>query len=150
MNSCAALLMNAVCLPGWGGTDCATQCGGGYGSAASYGPAGRERGSACIPCNTALSYYSYDWQNQNDVWGAPVAARLGADNAADCLAQYAQIVDGAWYLPLTGLTGVTTTSNITSFSDCVALCTDSCQFVTYDYRKRECSVRNVEQVIYEG
>lgn len=86
----------------------------------------------------------------NDVWGAPVAARIGADNAADCLAQYAQIVDGAWYLPVMTTDGYTTTPNVASFADCVALCTSGCQFVTYDYVSKSCSTRNYVPPTLDG
>lgn len=138
-----------MCLPGWGGDKCATQCGG-YGANATYGPPGRKLSSDCISCNDVLSYYSYQWQAENDVWGAPVVSRIGADNAADCLASFVQVVDGAWYLPVPTGAGVTTTPNISTFADCVALCNDTCQFVTYDYINKDCSVRVSETVVYEG
>lgn len=79
-----------------------------------------------------------------------MTARMGADNAGDCLAQYMQVVDGAWYLPVTAMIGTTVQTNITTFDACVALCQDSCQFVTYDYRTLECFVRGAPTVVYEG
>lgn len=139
----------AECEAGWGGPDCATQCGG-FGDAASYGPPGREYGSACVPCNNILTYYSYNWGTNNDVWSAPVVSRIGADNAVDCLAAYTQLVDGAFYLPVPDIPANTVTKNVSTFSDCVALCTGNCAVATYDYKTKECSTLILTPSTYEG
>jgi hypothetical protein len=44
------------------------------------------------------------------------------------------------------------TSNVQTFPACVDLCkaNSSCQFVTYDYNVKSCTVRNSATVVYEG
>lgn len=140
----------AGCLGGWGFKDCATQCGGGTGSNATYGPPGRDYGSPCISCNDVLTSYSYNWQTDNDVWSAPVTARLEADNAVDCLAEFTQVVDGAFYVPAISLASNLYANNVTSFSDCVATCGDGCALVTYDYKTLECWALYLTPSTYEG
>jgi hypothetical protein len=38
---------------------------------------------------------------------------------------------------------------VSTFSDCVALCTTGCQFVTYDYSTKDCFTRTPSDVVYE-
>lgn len=142
-------LLCAECLPGWGFAKCARQCGG-IGEAASYGPPGREYGSPCISCNNVLTSYSYNWMTNNDVWSAPVVARIGADNAVDCLAEFTQHNDGAYYLPVLDVPGNLLTPNVTTFSDCVALCKEGCSVVTYDYKTLECFTLTLRESTFEG
>jgi hypothetical protein len=82
--------------------------------------------------------FSFDFMGNKNFTPAAVA-RTGADSAADCLAEFAQVVDAAWYLH-----GSATLANITdtaaSFDACVSACKDddSCQFITYDYDSNQC------------
>lgn len=138
------------CLGGWGFKDCATQCGGGTGSNATYGPPDRDYGSPCISCNDVLTSFSYNWMTDNDVWTAPVTARLEADNPVDCLAEFTQVVDGAFYVPAIDLPSNRYANNVTSFSDCVATCGDGCALVTYDYLTNECWALYLTPSIFEG
>lgn len=75
--------------------------------------------------------FSFDYLAQNQQFTPAAVARLGADNAGDCLAEFAQIVDSAWYLG-----GATTTvSSANTFDDCVTDCKGdaTCQYITFDY-----------------
>lgn len=122
--------------------------------AASYGPAGRAVGSSCISCGTDGKTYgfSFDWQSSNDVFAPRTIARSGATSPIDCVSEYAQIIDMSWFLPLGSNAATTVASNVASFQACVDKCSASstCQFVTYDYQAKECTVRNGAEVIYIG
>jgi hypothetical protein len=74
--------------------------------------------------------FSFDFEGTNQLFKPISVARTGASSGADCLAQFAQIEDLAWYLPATGLTAV---ASATTFDACALACTGDCQFVTFDY-----------------
>lgn len=124
------------------------------GDAATYGPAGRSTGSPCIPCMQAGKTYgfSFHWEMLNDVFVPRTVSRTGASATVDCLSEYSQLLDSAWWLPLSSTGSTTVTQDVATFADCVALCTPSsmCQFVTYDYVAKDCLVRNAAEVVYEG
>jgi hypothetical protein len=82
-----------VCATGYGGTNCAAQCGGGSGVNATFGVAGRARGANCDACPTMSTGFSFDYLGQNRAFTPNPLARLGADSPADCLAEFAQIAD---------------------------------------------------------
>lgn len=125
-----------LCLPGYGGaSDCTNQCGG---LAATYGPAGRstEDGTtACLDCPTMSVGFSFDYKSVNQAFTPNSVARLGAETGADCLAEFAQIVDAAWWLPGANASAV---AGVSTFGDCVDACTGDCQFVTFDYNDNTC------------
>lgn len=87
---------------------------------------------------------------QNDVYTPRSVSRLGAATSVECLAEYVQLGDSAWYLPLSSSEGVTE-SPAQSFAACVDLCTTArCMLATYDYVTKTCSVRVAQDNIYEG
>jgi hypothetical protein len=70
---------------------------------------------------------------------APAAiARLGADSPADCLSELSQTEDAAWFLPYAGAMSTTT---VGTFAACAALCGTDCQWVTFDYVSKSCSIK---------
>lgn len=79
----------------------------------------------------------------NDVFEISAVAKSGASSTTDCLASFAQIQDGAWWLPLSDSVTAVTTSAATNFAECVSRCTAAidCQLVTFDYATKLCSVR---------
>lgn len=80
-----------------------------------------------------------------------MVARIGADNAVDCLAAYTQLSDGAFYIPVpAGVPSNNVTSNVTTFSACVDLCTAGCALVTYNYKTLECFTLFLRPSTYEG
>jgi hypothetical protein len=81
--------------------------------------------------------FSFDYMGNKNFTPAAVA-RLGAESAADCLAEFAQMVDAAWYL--NGAVALAKDTSATTFDLCVKSCKDddSCQFITYDYDTNEC------------
>lgn len=135
-----------TCLPGWGGSasprgsNCSTQCGGESG--ATYGPPGRDSSTRqCFSCG-AHTGFSFDVFAKNQVYKPDIVARLGASSSADCLSEFGQIQDDAWFLGgSVALTEATAAagSNMT-FDACVQDCKadDSCQYITYRYRTSRC------------
>jgi hypothetical protein len=125
-----------MCAAGFGDSNCATQCGGGSG--ATYGPAGRSKvDPGCVACPAMSTGFSFDHMGNQNFTPAAVA-RLAADSAADCLAEFAQIVDAAWYL--NGAVSLAKDASATTFDACVTACKgdDNCQFITFDYDTNEC------------
>jgi hypothetical protein len=94
--------------------------------------------------------YSFDWQMGNDVFAPRTISRTGATSSIDCVSEYAQLVDMSWYLPLASSVSTAVTANVSTFQACVDLCTGACEFVTYDYVARTCTVRNGAEVIFVG
>lgn len=68
------------------------------------------------------------------------------------LSEFGQLIDSAWYLPLTSDVSTVVTPNMQTFAECAALCeaNSTCQFVTYDYNDKSCTVRNSATVVYTG
>lgn len=86
-----------LCLPGWGDNtgalnaqNCSMQCGG-----STYGPPGRDAAQRkCLQCPTG-SGLSFDVLASNQLYVPDTVSRIGADSSADCLSEFAQIVDDA-------------------------------------------------------
>ena len=100
-----------------------------------------------MPSRTALCLRA----GANDVWASPTIARLGATSSLDCLTEFAQLLDRSWFLPDNGVS-TNVTSDVATWADCVALCPSqsTCQYVTYNYRLRTCTVRLGSAVVLEG
>lgn len=128
-NACAAGYGTTL-----GGEDCATQCGS---SSATYGQAGREKESACEACPAIARGFYFDYQAVNQNFTPAAVARPGAASTADCLAEFAQIGDFAWYMAGSSTMEIVPVS---TFDACVDNCkTDAaCQYLTYDYNINEC------------
>jgi hypothetical protein len=79
--------------------------------------------------------FSFDYAGTNQAFTPASVARSLADSAADCLAEFAQIEDSAWYLGGTASMTNVTDVDVTDFETCVAHCKadGNCQYVTYDY-----------------
>lgn len=84
-----------MCQPGRGGVNCNDVCGG---AIASYGPIGRsvDTNPNCTMCTTQDTGYSFDWNLQNDIYASAAVSKAYANSSTDCVAQYSQLVDGAW------------------------------------------------------
>lgn len=75
----------------------------------------------------------------NDVFAPQAVSRSGANASTDCLLEFTQAADGAWYLPIGNYTGPgTTTTSVASIGACAALCTTDCMFVNYNYDTATC------------
>jgi hypothetical protein len=76
----------------------------------------------------------------------PLAAPAGAQLSLDCLAEFAQIVEDAWWLPTTDNSSTVITPGVSTFEECVAQCNASvaCQYATYDYEADTCYMRSPE------
>lgn len=133
-----------VCQAGYGGTTCATKCGGLNGP--QYGPAARPMDTpACEACPLMTVGFSFDYLAQNKPYTPAPVARTGAASAADCLAEFAQIEDAAWYMAGDAalLTNVTDSVSSNTFQACADFCKGSstCQYITYDYETSQCFVK---------
>jgi len=126
-----------MCKAGYGGEDCATQCGGSSGNA-TYGPAGRSKGTECLPCPVVKLGYFFDFQAVNQGFAPAVVARVSARSLADCLAEFAQVDDLAWFM---GGSVAMAPVEANSFEACVEDCKAdaACQYLTFDYKTRRCS-----------
>lgn len=127
-----------MCVAGWGGIqNCLTQCGGS--NPATYGPAGRPKDTECVTCPGMAKGFFFDYLALNHPYKPDVVARPGATTAGDCLAEWSQIVDAAWFLGnITTLPKppVTYSGSVDDkFLACLAQCKDEplCQFFTFDY-----------------
>ena len=66
------------------------QCGG-----STYGPPDRDNSKQqCIECPTSNGF-SFDVMGSNQQFVPYTVSRVGADSPADCLAEFAQIMDDA-------------------------------------------------------
>jgi hypothetical protein len=77
--------------------------------------------------------FSFDYKGDNQPFTPAPVAREGAESAADCLAEFAQIEDVAWYLG--GTANLEAVSDANTFDGCVAACQSNanCQYVTFNY-----------------
>jgi hypothetical protein len=97
--------------------------------------------------------FSFHYNLGNDVFVPQTIARAGASASTDCLAEFGQLLDGHWFIPVDPNAATTTvTHDVNTFAECVGLCpaNSTCQFVTYDNVAKTCSARNSAEVIYEG
>lgn len=64
-------------------------------------------------------------------------ARTGAVSLGECLAEFAQIADIAWYM---GGSVALTSVPVDTFEACVRNCKadDGCQYITFDYNSNQC------------
>lgn len=86
--------------------------------------------------------FSFDFKSANQAFTPDSVAREGAESGADCLAEYAQIVDAAWWLPgaAGGFAGAEV-ADVSNFTACVEACGANCQMVTFDYNTDKCYVK---------
>lgn len=120
-----------MCAPGYGtnGTGSCIPCGDGY-----YGPAGRDT-TPCVACPTGRTY-TYSWDGTDDVFTPQATSPFGASTTDDCAADFAQTVDGAFFLNLTSGDGyAAVTDGGDTLETCVQKCRDDadCAAVTFDY-----------------
>jgi hypothetical protein len=97
---------------------------------------------ACPPIEKGY-FFDYDGTK---MFKPAVVSRLGAESLGDCLAEFAQVGDTAWYMG----GDVTMTPVLVSdgdidlqFLDCVSKCTAAakCQYITFDYTTGTCSMK---------
>lgn len=42
--------------------------------------------------------FSFSWASSNDIYAPGTVAPIGADAPQDCLAEFGQLMDGAWWV----------------------------------------------------
>lgn len=100
-------------------------------------------GTECTQCSWSSTGFSFSWNGGNDLFVAQAVSPIGADSSFDCVAEFAQLSDSAWYIPTAGNTAMNVTEGVASFANCVALCVEpDCEYATYNYRARTCYTRN--------
>jgi hypothetical protein len=90
--------------------------------------------------------FFFDYLAVNRPFKPAVVVRPGATTSSDCLAEFSQIDDAAWFLgditPGQGLTAVAVSGADVDakFDSCVAACKANalCQFLTFDYPTGTC------------
>lgn len=132
-----------TCAVGYGGsggsdTACDTVCGGPLGAGA-YGPPARPAGTPCVSCPEQVTGFSFDYLAVNRLFRPAAVAREQAGSPADCLNEFAQIVDAAWYMG--GVVQLTDVPGNVTFDACVGNCKAdaNCQYITYDYDASNCT-----------
>jgi hypothetical protein len=128
-----------LCAAGYGGTNC-TLCGGGSGQQATYGD-GTLLKTPCNLCPLPGTGFSYSFNGVSYPYPANVVSRSGAQGAADCLSQFAQIRPGTWWLESTNMTEDQQQSQQGNFENCFNTCGDGCLFATWDYTVNKCYKR---------
>lgn len=123
----------SVLAAGYGGVNGSSPCGGGRGANATFGAAWRAVGSDCLACPSAFNGYSFFHRSTNRQFVPDVVSRVMAETAADCLAEFAQVVDAAWSMG--GSAALTSVPGTSTFADCIDSCRSdaSCEYITYDY-----------------
>lgn len=137
-----------VCSPGFGGPSCALQCGGTQGGP-NYGPPGRYKGSSssdCEPCPVVQTGFSFDHLAVNQNFSTTVVARARASSPADCLLEFGQLADVAWFMG--GAAALTRVTTAGTFAACVADCKAdrACEYLTFDYNAPVASARCYKKV----
>jgi hypothetical protein len=77
-----------------------------------------------MPCSAGgrTATYSFLWNMGVDTFTPKTVSRIGAATPIECLSEYLQVADGAYYLPLSSNEGVTALSGVASFADCITEC----------------------------
>lgn len=125
-----------MCAPGYGqialNTTC-NSCQDGY-----YGPSDR-KDSKCLRCPSGRSF-SYDYQGVDDIFTPQITSKPYSDSQADCVADFSQTVEGAFYLDLQAGAGFTQVTGKENLQSCVQDCRESatCLAATFDYASLEC------------
>jgi hypothetical protein len=128
-----------LCAPGFGKATGATTCA--ECGAGTYGSVARST-TPCETCPEPTRTFTYAWPSDNvDVYTPAVTSPNLAKGLEDCLADFSQIVNGAFSLDLVDAVGVyepaeaADANRILSLQACVAACaTDSeCAAATFDY-----------------
>lgn len=109
------------------------RCGGGRGQNATYSAEGRTEGSTCEVCAPISNGFAYYYRGNQTSFIPAVVTQVGADSPGACLAEFAQLMDAAWFIG--GSVQLEKVSGVSSFEACVKACrtTDDCQYVNYNY-----------------
>lgn len=141
--------MCAVCKDGYGLTGEETGCSlCDAKSPAAYGPPGRTINDlACVTCPTMTQGFRFIYNGAVDSLTAAPVAKSPATSQGDCVAQFAQIESGLFYLA--GATD-TPTAAAADAAACRDACRDEnssgakiCMFFTFDYADSSCKIRKV-------
>lgn len=90
--------------------------------------------------------FSFDYKSTNQSFAPDALSREMAASAGDCLAEFAQIVDSAWYM---GGSATLTPDSATTLELCATACKGDadCQYFTYNYEAtagQKCQLKKTE------
>lgn len=128
-----------TCLPGFGGANCATQCGGSNGP--NYAPVGQTKGTDCLACPLLDGGWGFDYRGAEQPFNPPIVARTGADSRSACFTEFLQFSDPAWFMG--GNATLTAAPGASTLDACVASCRAqaSCQYLMFDYAAATCALK---------
>lgn len=138
-----------VCIPGYGNTACATQCGG-VGPSATYGFDERPLSTPCAAC--ASTNLEVNISNTPMTYTASASSKLGASDVNDCLSTWSSYGVN-WYLADTSPGAAYIVVSAASLSVCLDQCQANslCLFATYDNAAAQCRIRvNVKGTVVFG
>jgi hypothetical protein len=132
----ASLAACDLCAAGYGNiaqnTTCAS-CQDGY-----YGSSDR-KDNTCTKCPGGRTF-SYDYSGVDDIFTPQTTSKPFSTSQADCVADFSQTVEGAFYLDLQEGAGFATIAGRENLQSCVQECRDNanCTAATFDYASLEC------------
>jgi hypothetical protein len=125
-----------LCAAGYGNiaqnTTCSS-CQDGY-----YGSSDR-KDNKCTKCPGGRTF-NYDYNGKDDIFTPETTSKPYSTSQADCVADFSQTVEGAFYLDLQAGEGYATVTASENLQSCVQNCRDSatCIAATFDYSSLEC------------
>jgi hypothetical protein len=95
----------------------------------------------CTKCPGGRTF-SYDWQGEDDIFTPQTTSKPFSSSQADCVADFSQTVEGAFFMDLTlsdGL-GMSKVAGRENLQSCVQTCREDakCIAATFDYSSLEC------------
>jgi hypothetical protein len=132
----ASLQACDLCAAGFGtiaqNTTCRS-CQDGY-----YGTSDRKT-NECTKCPGGRTF-SYDWQGVDDIFTPQTTSKPFSSSQADCVADFSQTVEGAFYLDLVPGFGFDKQPGRENLQSCVEECRSdgNCTAATFDYATLDC------------
>jgi hypothetical protein len=142
----ASLTTSAV---GGASLEACNLCAAGYGNIAQnttcsscqdgfYGSSDR-KDNKCTKCPGGRTF-SYDYNGVDDIFTPEVTSKPFSTSQADCVADFSQTVEGAFYLDLTPGDGLVIVPARENLQSCVQDCRENagCTAATFDYASLQC------------
>uniref|UniRef100_A0A383VIT8 Apple domain-containing protein n=1 Tax=Tetradesmus obliquus TaxID=3088 RepID=A0A383VIT8_TETOB len=138
----------SLCGPGYGGPDkfSCTKCSGGFFQPADTSQQILTGSMQCMLCPTGRAFsYSYTPELPADVYYPPATSVIGASSSEQCLSDFAQTVDGAFFLELRlneEYAALGANTSVYTLRECIQACREqgACAAATFNYESRSCSL----------
>ena len=101
----------------------------------AYGPRDRTPSDqACVACPVSTVGFTFFYNGQTYPYTSPAVSRSLASAPSDCVAEWAQIEDGLWFL-----SGASAEAGgNANLAACQTACGATCHFLSYDYAATAC------------